>query len=229
MLLGLEEAWIAAGSGGLGIISTAVVAIVAASNTRQANQRTIDAGTADTVRVLDAARADKLWDQRRSAYHELTAYLLYVQAKRRLDMRNYRLADDGEEALQRLLGNYKPPNWWELQARIAHYGSDDVIGQFEASHDADDRVAMLTFRLADLNQQAADASASGNRAAAPDIRDIQAAREDLQGGRLTAEQIDQSLIKLMRAELNRKPSQDTAPPELGQPTGPALAASFPGD
>lgn len=141
-----------------------------------------------TRKTLKAARDDKRWEQQRAAYHELTAYLLYVQTKRRIDMRAYRLSDEGEAAVKRLLGSYKPANWWELQARIAHYGSDEVIAQFEASHNADDQLAALTWRLADLNQRA-------------EGTELLTARDDLAAARLRAEKIDQALIKRMRAEL----------------------------
>jgi hypothetical protein len=172
---------------------TVAVGIAGFRNTQTATKITVEAGTANTVSALAAARSDKLWEQQRSAYHELSAYLLYIQAKRRIDMRTYRLSDQGEEALQRLLGSYKPANWWELQARIAHYGSDQV--------------AALTFRLADLSQQSADASSSGNLAARPDIGEAQDTRERLTAARLRAEEIDQGLIKRMRAELNGTTSE----------------------
>jgi hypothetical protein len=186
----VKAAWIAAGIGGLGIVSTAVVAVVGARNTRRVNGQTIQAATDNTIRALDAARDDKLWEQQRAAYHELSAYLLFIQAKRRHDTRLYRLDDLGEEALQRLLGSYKPPSWWELQARIAHYGSEEVITQVEASHDADNQVAVCVIRLADLNQQAKDATAVGNPAGSPDIRDVQAARKELKDARARADEID---------------------------------------
>jgi hypothetical protein len=184
----VNAAWIGFGTGVVGIISTAVVAIVSSKNSRASNTKTIEAATANTIRALDAARDDKRWDQQRSAYHELSAYLLYVQANRRFDMRDYRLSEEGEEILKRLLGSYKPASWWELQARIAHYGSDDVIAQFEASHDADDQMAALTWRVADLNQRAEGG-------------ELLAARKDLATARLRADAIDQALIKRMRAEL----------------------------
>ena len=104
--------------------------------------------------------------------------------------------------MHRLLGEYKPANWWELQARIAHYGSDDVVSRFEASHNADDKIAMSMIKLGGLNQQFDDAKATGNLSLAPDIRVIQAARKAVQDARYSADEIDQGLIRQMRAELN---------------------------
>ncbi len=129
--------------------------------------------------------------------------MLFIQAKRRLNasMRDYRLTSEGEAALLRLLGEYKPANWWELQARIAHYGSDEVMAEFKESHDADDQVAVRLVQLAALNRRATEAAESGNRAAAPDMKEINAGRKELSDAQRRADEIDQALIKRMRAEL----------------------------
>src|SRR5438876_12442428 len=68
----------AVGSVGL----TAYVAVKGFRSTRDATDRTIKAGSQDTIRALNAARDDRLWEKRAAAYEETIAYLLYRQQKR---------------------------------------------------------------------------------------------------------------------------------------------------
>jgi hypothetical protein len=178
----VEAALIAAVVSLVSLGGTVIVAISGFRNTKQTNERTIDSGTEQLKRTLDAARDDKLWDKRTQTYEEVTAYLLFIQAKRRLEARrrNVRFDDAIEEANNRLLGEYKPASWWELQGRLAIYGSDEVIAAFEASHNADNEVAAALFQGQDPDE-----------------------------ARKRADAIDQALAKLARAELNRKPSAAT--------------------
>jgi hypothetical protein len=185
----VEAALIAAVVSLVSLGGTVIVAISGFRNTKQTNERTIDSGTEQLKRTLDAARDDKLWDKRTQTYEEVTAYLLFIQAKRRLEARrrDVRFDDAIEEANNRLLGEYKPASWWELQGRLAIYGSDEVIAAFEGSHNADNEVAAALFRATNLRQQG----------------------QDLDEARKRADAIDQALAKLARAELNRKPSAAT--------------------
>lgn len=209
----IEAASIAAGVSVISLGGTVLVAVSGFRNTTKTNGKTIDAGADQLVRTLDAARDDKLWDKRTMTYEEITAYLLYIQAKRRLEARRrkYRMDAEFEAANDRLLGEYKPASWWALQGRLAIYGSDEAIAAFEASHNADNEVAGALFRLTSLNQDATDASSSGLAAQTPDMTEIRAVREELEEARKRADAADQALAKLARAELNRKPSTTARP------------------
>jgi hypothetical protein len=141
----VEAAWIAAGVGALGIAGTVIVATVTAKITKQTNSDTLEAATDNIVRTLDAERDAKLWDKRARAYEEIIAYLLYIQAKRRLFMRRQWISynKEYEEASDRRVGNGRPADWWDLQARLAAYGSQEAIDAFEASVAADTELASI--------------------------------------------------------------------------------------
>lgn len=92
------------------------VAIVSFITNRATTRQTVEAGMADTIRALDAARDDRLWDKQTIACEETVTYLLYLQVKRRHDIRSYRLDDDGEQQQMEWLNeSYKPGPWFELQ------------------------------------------------------------------------------------------------------------------
>jgi hypothetical protein len=119
---------------------------------------------------------------------------------------NFRFDDATEEAHDRLLGEYKPVSWWELQGRLVIYGSDEIHTAFEASHNADTKVAAAAIRLVSLEQQAKDATSSRLAAHIPDVSEIQLARKELKEAHGSADVADQALSKLARAELNGRPS-----------------------
>lgn len=198
----VEAAWIAAGVAAFGIAGTVVVAVVAAKITKRTNSETLEAAADNLKRTLDAARDDRLWEKKTLAYEEIIAYLLYIQAKRRLLLRRGFITynKEYEEASDRRVGDYKPASWWELQARLAAYGSLESHAAFEASVKADNEVGALHFRLDDLAQQSKDARSSG--ASQPDINEIQATRNQLEVAHKQAGEADQAVIKLMRNELN---------------------------
>jgi hypothetical protein len=66
------------------------------------------------------------------------------------------------------------------------------------------RLPLVSF---DSGSQSAakDATAVGNLAGNPDIRDIQAARMELEDACAHADEIDEAFVQLMRTELRRKP------------------------
>ena len=68
---------------------TVAVAIAGFRNTRRATTQTVEAGTADSVRAFDAARAYRLWDKQTATYEETTStYLLFRRVKRRCALRS---------------------------------------------------------------------------------------------------------------------------------------------
>lgn len=111
----ITAAWISGGVGALGIVSTAVTAWIGARNTRQATQRTVEAGAASTRATLAAAREDRLWERRAAAYEETLTGLLYRQLKRRHDLREFRWDEASEQELKNVFDGYDPPGLFESQ------------------------------------------------------------------------------------------------------------------
>ena len=64
----VEAAWIAAGTSILSLLGTATVAISGLRNTRRI-----------TVRTIDVARDERLWDKRTVIYEEVVTHLLHLQ------------------------------------------------------------------------------------------------------------------------------------------------------
>jgi hypothetical protein len=79
---------------------TVAVAIAAARSTRKATSKTVDGATQDTIRALNAARDDRLWEKQAAAYEETLASLLYRLAKRHDVLNPYRMPEDAEQAKQ---------------------------------------------------------------------------------------------------------------------------------
>jgi hypothetical protein len=231
MTPGSEDAWI----GVLGVIGAGIIgaggALLGSRLSRRAARDQIAANSVDIGKQIEASsadvraqiagaeaateaqiaavRAEKVQEEKRSAYKELSAYLLYMEAKRELDARPYRLNEEGEAALQRSLGVYQPPDWWELQARIAQYGSEAVIAQLRASRDADQGIEVAATKLAELEFAAKSAQiiATMPRAAELPAKPggeivLEAARKKDRDAMEHAQETGQELIKLMRDELN---------------------------
>jgi hypothetical protein len=64
----IAAAWIAAGAGVLGIIGTVIVAVSGFRSTQKVTDQTIQAAAKESIRQLDAARADRLWERQATAY-----------------------------------------------------------------------------------------------------------------------------------------------------------------
>jgi len=201
----IEAAWIAAGATGFGIVSTATVAIVGFRSTRNATVRAIAASTANTMASLAAAREDRLWEKRAAAYEEIIGVLTHRQMKRQHELRMYRLPDANEQQLKDFFDSYNPPRWFESQARLLAYASDDVRQAFEATRGADLEVRVGYDRWLMLTEQVQTAMESGNFAAAPDGSLVVQARKDVNPALEEAEARDEAVIKLIRDELHSRP------------------------
>jgi hypothetical protein len=81
----VQAAAIAAGVGGLGIISTWITAFVSGRNSQRANNATIDATKANTKVQLDAARDAWLRDRQSELYADILAHISWrlAEVKRR--------------------------------------------------------------------------------------------------------------------------------------------------
>ena len=201
----IEAAWIAAGAAGFGVVSTATVAVVGFRSTKNATIRTIAASTANTMASLAAAREDRFWEKQTAAYEETLAALQYRQMKRQHELRMYRLDEDSEQRLKDFFVSYEPPGWFQAQARLRAYASDEVWEAFEATRQADfevwDRYRQWKM-LADDNRLLVE---SGNPGAVTDGQTTINARRAVNPAVEEAEARDEAVIKLIREELRSKP------------------------
>lgn len=201
----VEAAIIAGGASLISIAGTATVAIVGFRNTRKATTDTIEAGTANTVRALHAARDDRLWDKRTAAYEAALADLLHRQTKRQHELRHYYPDENPEEGLRAFFASYERPGWFESQGRLLAYASDSVRVALEASRQADSEVHARYTGWLDITNQTREAIQSGTPAMAPKGSTAMQARKEVTSGLQEAEAKDNALIKLMREELQSKP------------------------
>jgi hypothetical protein len=193
---------------------TVVVAVVGFRNSREATTRTVTAGTANTVLVLDAAREERLWEKRTASYEETVAYLLFRQMKRRHELNRYRLGDGAEKLMEGLFGKYKPAGWFEIQGRLVTYASDNIIEAYEAAHFADGRVVERYLAWKQLAAEAEAAIAAGQIGRPQDgTETIAAAARAVELAVKDGEEKDQALIKLIRSELHGRASQALLVPD----------------
>jgi hypothetical protein len=194
----LEAAWIAAGVGGLGILSTAVIAVVSSRNSQAANNATIEATQANNQATLDAAHDAWLRDKRAELYADLLEHISWRQAEVKRRTHDLDPADRGT-----LPSNYQPANWHELDARLLALAPVEVVaavqqamtctGLAELAYNewAQDgkpaagpkREQALSKRQAfeDANDHVIETTREALLGAGPPIPDWQAARPELPG------------------------------------------------
>jgi hypothetical protein len=199
----VEAALISGGVGVLGVAGTVAVAIAAARSTRKATSKTVDGATQDTIRALNAARDDRLWEKQAAAYEETLASLLYRLAKRHDVFNPYRMPEDAEQAKQAFAA-YDPPDWFGAQARLLAYCPEDIRKAFEASLQADSEVRARSSHWISLTEQARTADERGNLPAT-NTDSLEEAQEALMSAVQQADARDQELVKLIRDKLRRPP------------------------
>jgi hypothetical protein len=202
----IEAAWIAAGAAGFGVVSTATVAVVGFRSTKNATIRTIAGSTANTMASLAAAREDRLWEKRSAAYEEIIGVLTHRQLKRQHELRMYRLTEAGEQQLKDFFDSYDPPGWFESQARLLAYASNEVRRAFEATRRADLEASGLYQSYVTLAEDNRLAAASGHPGTATDGQTMIKARNAVNPAVQEADAKAEAVIKLIRDELRSKPA-----------------------
>src|ERR1019366_1310979 len=139
----VEAAWIAAITGGVGVVGTVVVAI---SGHRTTNKT--------TVLALDAARGDRLWDKQAATYEETLAALLYRAGRRRDQVTTARWTEEPVDAAKEFFASYDPPGWFQTQGRLLAYASDRVLASYREAEDADLEVARCYASFVSLTNAA---------------------------------------------------------------------------
>jgi hypothetical protein len=108
---------------------TALVAIVGSRSTKAATRQAIEANTADTIRALEAARKDHVWDKQAATYVDAIVGIRYQQRKRRAHVGTTIVGEPPEVS-------DPPSNLREVEARLLAYASPKVIQAFTATNDA---------------------------------------------------------------------------------------------
>lgn len=181
------------------------MAFIGFRTTKRVTDKTVAAGSQDTMRILNATRDDRLWEKRAAAYEEAIAYLLFRQFARsnlgsELAGRSY------TEPPKSWFGNYEPPGWVVIQGRLLAYGSDEIVAANQEAHAANDRIAWSYERWRTLADKARQAIGD------QDIINVQGgahalgvAAQNVEEELKEAEEKDRVLIKLIRAELHSRP------------------------
>jgi hypothetical protein len=202
----IAAALISGGVGALGIAGTVVTSVVGSKNTRQATERTVEAGTANNRATLSAAREDRLWEKRAAAYEETLEALLYRQQKRQNKLRMYRLDEDSEQKITDLFASYEPSGWFEAQARLVAYASDAVLDAYEVSQRADREVLARYQKYQFITEDNVRAAASGGLGSVHDSQTVGNALKAINPALREAADTDEALIKVIRDELRSRPA-----------------------
>jgi hypothetical protein len=96
----IAAALISAGATIVSVSATAFVAIRAYHTTWTTNAETIQAGVENTIRVLDGARNDRIWDKRAEAYVDALRYLHRTQTEREDMAHTGRYVHEAEQQLK---------------------------------------------------------------------------------------------------------------------------------
>jgi hypothetical protein len=131
-----------------------------------------------TRKTIQHARDTRMWDKRSEVYVDALAAVHYRQTKRERDMRTWRLPyeDDRHEAAY--LANYTQPDFHQLEGRLLAFASQPVITAVQASSTA--HMYSMSARQSMLDD---------------------AAKDRAQETRKAADDADDALVELIRAEL----------------------------
>jgi hypothetical protein len=191
----------AVGSVGL----TAAVAFIGFRTTRSATDKTVAAGSQDTVRALNAARDDRLWDKRAEVYEQAIAYVLFRQFERRRLSPEY-TSNNQQELPKSSFGGYQPPGWVVLEGRLLAYGSDEIVTASREAHNANLRVYWCHDRWRTMADKAKEAVSAGDVTQAQNgAAALERVGGDVEDELRVAEEKDRELIRLVRSKLHGKP------------------------
>jgi hypothetical protein len=130
-----------------------------------------DAGTANTVLALDAARADRLWEAQAAVYTDAIRIVRHRVLTRRELIRTarFRYDDETERRMKEWVASAKPSvERAEVEARMLAFCSSAVLEAVQAAGAANDEVFRLHHAWVSLTDQARDARTSGLPDTGPD-------------------------------------------------------------
>jgi hypothetical protein len=200
----VETAAIISGCFAIGSVGlTAYVAVKGFRSTRDATDKTIEAGNKDTIRALNASRDDRLWERRAAAYEETIAYLLYRQHKRDFRSPYHIMGRDLDTATRFWFGDYHPPGSFEIRGQLVAYASDAIVAAYKESVSADNEAS---FRFSFWKGIYDSFKDRGDLVSSNDDPEQLDAKDKLKDAEKKAEEKDRALITLIRSELHSRPS-----------------------
>ena len=198
----IVAALIAAGATIVSVSATAFVAVRAYHTTRTTNAETIQAGIENTIRVLNGARDDRIWDKRAETYVEALRYLHRTQTEREDMAQTGRLVKEAERQLEDWRAGMLTPEWREIQARLLAYASQPVLDALQASEQA---IGWFRERFQNWKWMRDNVGDPDG----PNASDVSRADEAIRLAMEEASRRDNALLEAIRAELHSRPSQGT--------------------
>ncbi len=165
--------------------STGVVAIAGFFINWLTTKRTVSAGTENTIRALEAARSDRIWDKKAATYTDAIAGLRHMQGVRSRQLTSTIVTEGPPPKL-----SDPPVNWADLEARILAFASPTVLEAFQAASDAGLKTRHL-YREWD----------EARRPQSGVMRSPDELRQALRAAVQAADAKDDALIDAMRADL----------------------------
>lgn len=143
-----------------------------------------------TKRTIAHDRANGVWDRRADVYIEALAALNHRQIRRGLETQTGPVHHQVRQGAQEYLATYQQPDWSALEARLLAFASEPVFSAVQASSTAH-RKAIDAFKS--WRELAARQSPSGEG--------IEVANTAAETARQSAENADDVVVELIRAEL----------------------------
>ena len=85
---------------------------------------------------LNAARDDRRWDKKATAYLDVFAYLSDRRAKRQAYLRPGTLTREDEESLSEYFASYTAPRWFDVSAALLAFADSKVLDALRAANTA---------------------------------------------------------------------------------------------
>lgn len=169
----------------------------------QAALQTADTANETTRRTLEADRERRLWERRADLYVEVLAFIAHRQIKRQDAIKEYMWSPPDIQALiDERISSYAPPYGFQMEARIRAFASSAIVEAYLAATKAHDSCWALHLNQRHNERHPSDLPH-------PDEAEIKRVFLDAiaQFGK-QADEADNTLTDLVRAELNEPPRQD---------------------
>jgi hypothetical protein len=85
---------------------------------------------------LNAARDDRRWDKKATAYLDVFAYLSDRRAKRQAYLRPDTLTHEEEESLSKYFASYTAPRWFDVSAALLAFADSKVLDALRTANTA---------------------------------------------------------------------------------------------
>jgi len=186
----------------LGIFGTLRAASKGAESTREATARANTAALDTTRLTLAAEHERRLWERRAEVYVELLAESAHQQAGREYKLKSFRRDEATEKAIADVIRSYVPRPWFELEARVRAFASEQVIVAYDTAR----RAHMTAFAIDEAWQEmVAEATSVPGGPAAQQLASGEPMGLKVKDALTTAHSADTALMEAIRAELHSRP------------------------